>query len=58
MRDRQNQTMPTITTETKTEPNKVDKRVKLLDITMKRNHYRQDALIEILHKAQASFGYL
>jgi bidirectional [NiFe] hydrogenase diaphorase subunit len=42
----------------KTEPNKVDKRIKLLDITIKRNHYRQDALIEILHKAQASFGYL
>jgi bidirectional [NiFe] hydrogenase diaphorase subunit len=50
--------MQTLTTETKTEPNKVDKRIKLLDITMKRNHYRQDALIEILHKAQASFGYL
>ena len=25
---------------------------------MKRNHFRQDALIEILHKAQESFGYL
>lgn len=37
---------------------KTDKRIKLLDITMKRNHYRQDALIEILHKAQESFGYL
>jgi bidirectional [NiFe] hydrogenase diaphorase subunit len=46
------------TTKTKTESNKVNKRIKLLDITMKRNHYRQDALIEILHKAQASFGYL
>jgi bidirectional [NiFe] hydrogenase diaphorase subunit len=48
------------TTTTKTEPksNKVDKRIKLLDITMKRNHYCQDALIEILHKAQSSFGYL
>jgi bidirectional [NiFe] hydrogenase diaphorase subunit len=41
------------TTKTKT-----DKRIKLLDITMKRNHYRQDALIEILHKAQEAFGYL
>jgi bidirectional [NiFe] hydrogenase diaphorase subunit len=50
--------MPTITTETKTETNKIDKRIKLLDITMKRNHYRQDSLIEILHKAQESFGYL
>lgn len=37
---------------------KTDKRIKLLDITMKRNHYRQDALIEILHKAQEAFGYL
>ncbi len=35
-----------------------DKRFKTLDITIKRNHYRQDALIEILHKAQESFGYL
>jgi bidirectional [NiFe] hydrogenase diaphorase subunit len=35
-----------------------DKRFKALDITMKRNQYRQDALIEILHKAQESFGYL
>jgi bidirectional [NiFe] hydrogenase diaphorase subunit len=50
--------MQITTTTTKSEPNKVDKRIKLLDITMKRNHYRQDALIEILHKAQASFGYL
>lgn len=25
---------------------------------MKRNQYRQDALIEVLHKAQESFGYL
>ncbi|MDJ0599339.1 MAG: bidirectional hydrogenase complex protein HoxE [Crocosphaera sp.] len=36
----------------------VDKRFKIIDITMKRNHYRQDALIEILHKAQEAFGYL
>ncbi len=35
-----------------------DKRFKVLDITMKRNQYRQDALIEILHKAQEIFGYL
>lgn len=46
------------TTTAKTETNKIDKRIKLLDITMKRNHYRQDALIEILHKAQSAFGYL
>jgi bidirectional [NiFe] hydrogenase diaphorase subunit len=53
--------MQVISTEGKTikakEP-KGDQRIKLLDITMKRNHYRQDALIEILHKAQAAFGYL
>ena len=35
-----------------------DKRFKVLDITMKRNQYHQDALIEILHKAQEVFGYL
>lgn len=28
-----------------------DKRFKVLDMTMKRNQYRQDALIEVLHKA-------
>jgi bidirectional [NiFe] hydrogenase diaphorase subunit len=35
-----------------------DKRFKVLDITMKRNQYRQDSLIEVLHKAQEAFGYL
>ncbi len=35
-----------------------DKRFKVLDMTMKRNQYRQDALIEVLHKAQESFGFL
>ncbi|MDJ0572998.1 MAG: bidirectional hydrogenase complex protein HoxE [Pleurocapsa sp. MO_192.B19] len=58
--------MQSIATETKTaqaqtsKPKKttVDKRIKALDIAMKRNHYHQDALIEILHKAQESFGYL
>ena len=56
--------MQPIATDTKTaqtgKPKKptVDKRLKALNIAMKRNHYRQDALIEILHKAQESFGYL
>ncbi|MDJ0594064.1 MAG: bidirectional hydrogenase complex protein HoxE [Pleurocapsa sp. MO_226.B13] len=53
--------MQSIATRTKTaQPKKPpgDKRMKALDIAMKRNHYRQDALIEILHKAQESFGYL
>lgn len=35
-----------------------DKRFKLLDATMKRHQYQQDALIEVLHKAQELFGYL
>ena len=35
-----------------------DKRFKVLDITMKRNQYSQDALIEILHKAQEAFVFL
>lgn len=34
------------------------RRFKTLDLAMKRNHYRQDALIEVLHQAQATFGYL
>ena len=53
--------MPSITENTQAEQeNKpaIDKRLKALNIVMKRNHYRQDALIEILHKAQESFGYL
>jgi bidirectional [NiFe] hydrogenase diaphorase subunit len=49
--------MPTQTTRSP-DIQKPDKRIKLLDITMKRNHYRQDSLIEILHKAQEAFGYL
>ncbi len=35
-----------------------DKRFKTLEMTMKRNQYRQDALIEVLHKAQEAFGFL
>ena len=35
-----------------------DKRFKILDTALKRNQYRQDALIEVLHKAQELFGYL
>lgn len=35
-----------------------DKRFKILDATMKRHQYQQDALIEVLHKAQELFGYL
>src|SRR5262249_26402390 len=35
-----------------------DKRFKLLDATIKKQQYRQDALIEVLHAAQGLFGYL
>lgn len=35
-----------------------DKRFKILEATIKRYQYQQDALIEILHKAQELFGYL
>lgn len=35
-----------------------DRRFKTLDMTMKRHQYKPDALIEVLHKAQESFGYL
>ena len=35
-----------------------DKRFKMLDAMMKRHQYQQDALIEVLHKAQELFGYL
>jgi bidirectional [NiFe] hydrogenase diaphorase subunit len=35
-----------------------DKRFKMLDATIKRHQYQQEALIEILHKAQELFGYL
>ena len=35
-----------------------DKRFKVLNATMKRHHHQQDALIEVLHKAQESFGFL
>ncbi|WP_066379034.1 MULTISPECIES: bidirectional hydrogenase complex protein HoxE [unclassified Anabaena] len=47
---------------TTTKPNQThpsgDKRLKMLDATIKRHQYQQDALIEILHKAQEIFGYL
>jgi bidirectional [NiFe] hydrogenase diaphorase subunit len=35
-----------------------DKRFKVLDVTMKRHGFQQNALIEVLHKAQDLFGYL
>lgn len=35
-----------------------DKRFKVLEVYMKKQQFRQDALIEVLHKAQELFGYL
>jgi bidirectional [NiFe] hydrogenase diaphorase subunit len=35
-----------------------DKRYKILETHMKRHQFRQDALIEVLHKAQELFGFL
>jgi bidirectional [NiFe] hydrogenase diaphorase subunit len=35
-----------------------DERFKMLDAALKRHHYQQDALIEVLHTAQELFGYL
>jgi len=35
-----------------------DKRFKILEAHIKKFQYRQDALIEVLHKAQELFGYL
>ena len=40
------------------EGDRCDRRYKTLDIALKRNRYQPDALIEVLHKAQESFGYL
>jgi len=35
-----------------------DKRFKILEVHMKKHQFRQDALIEVLHKAQELFGCL
>jgi len=35
-----------------------DKRFKILEVQMKKHQFRQDALIEVLHKAQELFGCL
>jgi bidirectional [NiFe] hydrogenase diaphorase subunit len=35
-----------------------DKRFKILEVHIKKHQFKQDALIEVLHKAQELFGYL
>jgi bidirectional [NiFe] hydrogenase diaphorase subunit len=37
---------------------KIDVRQRILDTALKRNGFRQDALIEILHTMQNAYGYL
>jgi bidirectional [NiFe] hydrogenase diaphorase subunit len=51
------QTQPTRTV-AKTEHPSGDNRFKLIDRTLKRFQYQQDALIEVLHTAQEAFGFL
>jgi bidirectional [NiFe] hydrogenase diaphorase subunit len=46
-----------VTTTAKQEA-KSDKRLKVIDVTMKRHQHDSEALIEVLHKAQEAFGYL
>jgi bidirectional [NiFe] hydrogenase diaphorase subunit len=43
---------------TKTEHPSGDNRFKIIDRTLKRFQYQQDALIEVLHTAQETFGFL
>jgi bidirectional [NiFe] hydrogenase diaphorase subunit len=57
--------MTTLTAETRWKksgiafpPASGDARFELLEATLKRHQYRQDALIEVLHAAQKLFGFL
>src|SRR5262245_49509782 len=49
--------MPTTTPSTLVHPSG-DKRFKILDATLRKQQFRPDVLIEVLHKAQELFGYL
>jgi bidirectional [NiFe] hydrogenase diaphorase subunit len=57
--------MPTATTRSQNPPASAkadhpsgDNRLKVLDRTLKRFQYQQDALIEVLHTAQEAYGFL
>ena len=50
--------LSSIDSQSKSDKDRCDRRYKTLDITLKRNRYQPDALIEVLHRAQESFGYL
>ncbi len=43
---------------TDVEPAKTDPRIKLITAKIKKENYKPDALIEILHTAQNAYGYL
>jgi bidirectional [NiFe] hydrogenase diaphorase subunit len=49
--------MTTTTQPARTHPSG-DKRFKILDATLRKQQFRPDSLIEVLHKAQELFGYL
>jgi bidirectional [NiFe] hydrogenase diaphorase subunit len=51
-------TLPTQQVTTEKTQRVTDPRYKALDLQMKRYQQSQDALIEVLHRAQESFGYL
>jgi bidirectional [NiFe] hydrogenase diaphorase subunit len=51
--------MPTMPAgESATPPQTVDKRLKMLEGTMRRHQYRPDSLLEVLHSAQELYGFL
>jgi bidirectional [NiFe] hydrogenase diaphorase subunit len=50
--------MAAVTAAAGAQPAGGDKRFRILEGTMRRHHYRPDALIEVLHSAQELFGFL
>jgi bidirectional [NiFe] hydrogenase diaphorase subunit len=52
------QTFPTTHQEAQLQLRSQDPRFQALDLTIRQHRSRQDALIEVLHKAQEQFGYL
>ncbi len=50
--------MKTASVTAEVEPAKTDPRIKLITAKIKKENYKPDALIEILHTAQNAYGYL
>ena len=50
--------MKTDSTSKNLEPSQTDPRLKLIAVKIKKENYKPDALIEILHTAQNAYGYL